>query len=275
MTAILKLLAGIVVSIWCAAVVAQGPPPAIASSATSVAQAELAVAKAELEVTRKYQEHLLATVYWALGTLAAVAALLVGYSWWNNSRNYDRDRIAFEREAGARLTEMVAKIAAEQQAALHLRTEGLEQKLTRQTRESEEKLLGSMGTKLDESKKGIADQLKQLKASLSEVRSEINKIHFSAQLQRHQRTRASGIRRNALQDSVTALEMALKLDDEYEIGNVLDLVANDVNFILNGKDLPIDNFLIGQLVGALDRVKGSHAHAAAAIKTKAPSMLSK
>lgn len=153
MKSILIFLAGIVIATWCAAVVAQAPAAPVAGSAPLVAQSELAVAKAELEVTRAYQEHLLATVYWSLGTLAAVAVLLVGYSWWNNSRNYDRDRISFEREIGAKLNEMVAKIGEELRVGSQARTEILEQKLRQQARESEEKILSTLKKGLDESKK--------------------------------------------------------------------------------------------------------------------------
>jgi hypothetical protein len=207
--------------------------------------------------------------------LAAVAVLLVGYSWWNNSRNYDRDRISFEREIGAKLNEMVAKIGEELRVGSQARTEILEQKLRQQARESEEKILSTLKKGLDESKKESVNQIGQVKSSMSGLRREVDELHLAAQLERHRKTRAGGIHRNALQDSVTALEMALKLGEEYEIGMVLDLVAEDVTIILGGKGLPIDNFLIGQLVEALDRVKGSHAHAAAALKAKAPGMLSK
>ena len=275
MKTITKLFSIIVIALWSAASYAQASAPATEASPQPVLQTELAVAKAELEVTRKYQEHLLGTVYWSLGTLAAVAALLVGYSWWNNSRNYDRDRVTFEREAAARLTELVAKIADEQRVTLHTKTEALDQRLSQQAKEAEEKILSHVTARLDELKKDFATQLGHVKSSVGSLRHEVDKFHLNAQLQEHQKTRASGIYRNALQDSVTALEMAIKLGDEYEVGNVLDLVSEDVAVILSGKNLPIDNFLIGQLVEALGRIKGAHAHAAMALRAKAPQMLNK
>ena len=240
-----------------------------------IAKSELSIAKAELELTRKFQDNLFSTVYWSLGTLAAIAALLVGYSWWNNSRNYDRDKTSFEREVKSLLTEATTRTAEEQRTSIQSRLDALETKSAERARDSETKLSDRLKAASEESNKQTSAQLAALKATVVGLRKEINKFHLERQLQERSKSLSNGSFRNALQDSVTALEMAIKIGDEYEIGNVLDAVSEDITSILSGKDLPIDNFLIGQLIEALDSVKGSHAHAAAVMKTKAPSMLIK
>ncbi|MDQ6803481.1 MAG: hypothetical protein M3065_00635 [Actinomycetota bacterium] len=48
--------------------------------------------RAQLAEMRAYRQDVLATVHWALGIAGAVSFLLVGYSWFTNSRNYDRDQ---------------------------------------------------------------------------------------------------------------------------------------------------------------------------------------
>ena len=54
--------------------------------------------RAQLEVMKQYDQRLLNTVYWALGTLAAVAAALVGFGWFANFRVYERDKNALAQE---------------------------------------------------------------------------------------------------------------------------------------------------------------------------------
>lgn len=270
-----RLLTLLSIALWCTAACPQSASAPTAGTSSPLHQTEHAIAKAELDVTRKFQEQLLATVFWSLGTLAAVAVLLVGYSWWNNSRNYDRDKIAFEREIRTLLAEVAAKLSDEQRTAIQTTLDSLDKKLSERAREAEAKLSSSTTATIEASGKQIAAQVTQIKASLASVRTELDKLHLTAHLQEHLKTRAGGNYRNALQYSVTALEMALKIGDQYEVGNVLDLVSEDVTTILGGKDLPIDNFLIGQLVQVLDSIKGPHAHAAAAIKSLAPRMLSK
>jgi hypothetical protein len=49
---------------------------------------------------------LLNTVYWSLGTLATVTALLIGFGWFANFRVYERDK-------GAMRTELLTEIGAE------------------------------------------------------------------------------------------------------------------------------------------------------------------
>ena len=53
---------------------------------------EVAALRAQLELMRQYDQRLLNTVYWALGTVVFVALLLSGYSWYANFRVYQRDR---------------------------------------------------------------------------------------------------------------------------------------------------------------------------------------
>ena len=81
------------------------------------------------------------------------------------------------------------------------------------------------------------------------------------------------IYRNALQDAVTALELANEIAYENTVGEVLDFVASDMADVLTHKANPIDNFLVAQLVAALDSITGVHAHAASGLKAKAGTLL--
>ena len=269
-----RLILVLVVSLFCGFAGAQSVPTSAASGVNPALQVELATAKAELEVTRRFQDQLLSTVFWSLGALAAVAALLVGYSWWNNSRNYDRDKKTFEREIHTIIAEAVKKLTDEQMIAIQSRIGTLKDSLTEQVLASEAAFALSTEAKLKKHKEETAESLSLLKTSLSTAQRELDEIHLTNQLLKREEDVSRGILRNVLQQSVTALEMAVKLGDQMQVGDILDLVSEDVRRILESKErLPIDNFLIGHFVSVLDSITGSHAHSAAGIKAKAASML--
>lgn len=48
--------------------------------------------KAQNALLREYQQHLLSTVYWALGAIFTIAILLSGFSWYANFRIFDREK---------------------------------------------------------------------------------------------------------------------------------------------------------------------------------------
>jgi hypothetical protein len=47
---------------------------------------------------KDFQTRILQTVYYALGTVGAIALLLVGYNWWSANKIYDRDKNALKEE---------------------------------------------------------------------------------------------------------------------------------------------------------------------------------
>lgn len=82
----------------------RGPDPL-----TAPAPDEQTIAlRAQLDVMRKYDEMLLSTVYWSLGTIALIAVLLTGYSWYTNYRVYERDREFLRAEMRSLLQQELA-----------------------------------------------------------------------------------------------------------------------------------------------------------------------
>lgn len=241
---------------------AASPAAAVASAPQSPSE-EVIVLRAQLSESQRFQEQVLSTVYWSLGTLGAVAVLLVGFGWWTNFRVYERDKQSLERELRSILLAVAEKEHSE-----------LSQKLSEAVSSSEKRISTATKALIETSEKQLLAQVAQVNSSYNTLRNDVRKLDLAAELQERLSDLSKKLYRNALQSSVLALELANQIGEEFEVGNVLDLVAEDIRSVLKGNDLPIDNFLFGQLVAALDAVKGTHAHAAAGLKSKAPELVS-
>ena len=93
------------------------PSKAAVVDSSSLVIAEL---RAQNRLMRDYDQRLLATVYWTLGSVVLLGGLLVGFGWNANSRSYERDRAALRqelqglaREDAAKLQEQLLTMAAQ------------------------------------------------------------------------------------------------------------------------------------------------------------------
>lgn len=97
------------------AVFAQEPkaaPPKIASPTAVFSQAEmdLKVQEKQIAIMKEYHSSLLDTVYWALGTLATVATLLVGFGWFANFKFHESEKQRLKDELDGKIKEVLASI---------------------------------------------------------------------------------------------------------------------------------------------------------------------
>src|SRR6266853_1195945 len=83
-----------------------------------VSDSVLIALRAQLELTRAFQADLLSTVYWSLGVLVLIVAVLVGFGWFANFRVYQRDLDALRRELEATVTKSIVEMRAALQASL-------------------------------------------------------------------------------------------------------------------------------------------------------------
>lgn len=257
--------------------------PASAASQTSAAAAqstgspaistEVALLKTQLEDNRKFQEQLLSTVHWSLGTLASLAALLVGFGWFANFRMYERDRAALERDLRAQLLDELRKASVEASEVATKRFSDQETHLESRSQEHGDRLKEEIKTQVENSETRTATRASAIASDLGSLKRAVLRLELSAILQERTSWINRKVPRNTLQTSVSALELANKIAWENTVGEVLDFVASDMANILTQKANPIDNFLVAQLVAALDSVNGVHGHAAAGLKVKAGALL--
>lgn len=88
------------------------PPPPVAAHSISQLELELKVLQTQAATMKEYHSSLLDTVYWALGTVATVAVLLVGFGWFANFKFHESEKQRLKEELEARLREATATINA-------------------------------------------------------------------------------------------------------------------------------------------------------------------
>jgi len=74
---------------------------------------------------RQYDQRLLNTVYWSLGVLATVAVFLVGFGWFANFRQYERDKTALRQELRTFIQEEFSRIQGVLQVDMDKRHEAV------------------------------------------------------------------------------------------------------------------------------------------------------
>jgi hypothetical protein len=88
------------------------PGEAVLPDSQTQALAQLAldggILRAQIDQMRGFQDSVLNLAWWALSVVAAVALGLISFSWWNNSRNYERDKNSIRDEITNQLEKRIA-----------------------------------------------------------------------------------------------------------------------------------------------------------------------
>jgi hypothetical protein len=86
---------------------------------------QLVALRAQLETIREYNESFFSVIQWGLGTVAGVAILLVGYGWFAQHRNYERDRDSLTRELTGIIATRLADLSAELRSVIDSKAKDL------------------------------------------------------------------------------------------------------------------------------------------------------
>lgn len=217
--------------------------------------------KAEIEVIKSYQESLLLTVYWALGTLATIAAVLVGFGWFANFRIYERDKAALVQELRSVIDAELQKskqaveshIAESAKAIPDLVTRELQTSLTSFRKDLEETLNG-LTKKVDAHARALGRGLQELDFELRELE--------------HKSWLKQQVMTNALRTARKMLQIALSLGNGFLAARVLDLIRSDLTAMLapDRKGMMPDAEDVSTLITALDQVGPEHTIMVGAIR---------
>ena len=156
--------------------------------------------RAQLETMRSYDQRLLATVYWALGGLVALGAVLIGFGWFANFRVYERDKAALRQE----LLGVIASRLAESESHLSDR-------------------VSAVSTQLDETARAAASQaISPVKQITQELQSELVFLKYQMYEAEFDRWSAAGVHTNSLRVAVSMISIAQADLDEFWVSKALD-----------------------------------------------------
>ncbi|WP_047552766.1 hypothetical protein [Methylotenera sp. G11] len=214
------------------------------------AQDEVKQLKAQLQIVESYQDKLLSTVYWSLGTLATIAALLVGFSWFANFRIYERDKTALRQELHSAVEDELRNLRRLVEDHVDDSKKTLTDQIIMQSQAATEPL-----------KKKILANERTLSRGLANLELEIREIE-------HTKWREKKVYSNALRTSRQMLDISLITENRYDIADALDRIQGDLGSMLkaNYTTLIPDAEDVSTIVKTLDRVDAEHLILVSSIK---------
>ncbi|QHH95414.1 hypothetical protein FPL18_17035 [Acinetobacter gyllenbergii] len=86
------------------------------------ANLQIEILKAQVEVMKSYQDKFLSTVYWSLGGVLGIVVLLIGYNWFTNFKNQEKEvqtlKSYVEQELSSKKTDLEAGVKPQIQSIL-------------------------------------------------------------------------------------------------------------------------------------------------------------
>jgi hypothetical protein len=221
------------------------------------------ILRAQLEITKSFQNNLLQTVYWSLGMLTTLAALLVGFGWYANFKVYERDKQSLIQEvhslAAVEFEKLRLSIETQAKESIKL----ISDQITKETQDKITSLKNQIQTINVSLDNKINTHVNSMKDDLLSLDIELKKIDHEKWIKR-------GVLGNAFSCAVRMLEPAIHIQNVYEISSTLDLLNSDLDMIRTDKseaNVP-DALDITELTKLLSRLGSDHLIMANTIKGK-------
>ena len=93
--------------------ISSAPIPASLEFERVKLKAEVALLKEQNKTIKEFQDKIINTVYWALGVIAAVFALLMSYSLFTNFRFYDQDKVRLKQDLDSTIENFKSKMVVQ------------------------------------------------------------------------------------------------------------------------------------------------------------------
>jgi hypothetical protein len=104
---------------------AQSPAPKVGATASATAttpdpvqETKIKALEEEVRTFKEFTQHILSTVYFALTTVVVIVVAMLGFSWYQNFKVYERDKEAMRQALTASLNEQLRGKIAELESGL-------------------------------------------------------------------------------------------------------------------------------------------------------------
>jgi hypothetical protein len=182
-----------------------------APSSQAEPECEAAALRAQLELMRQYDERLLQTVYWALGTAFGLVVFAAGAGWYVNFRLYERDKQALR-------TELRSEVETRSESIRRSLEEDAEQVRT-SLHDASDKMSADLHVQADQRSKQIEKTALEsvqaaadsLRTELKAVRMDILEIAYKMSISDAENWRQQGVHMNELRDYMESLSLAMQL----------------------------------------------------------------
>lgn len=246
-----RLTKGIVVTafgvIFAASLLSQSPSatssPVANQSPHADSGTEVAVLRAQSKLMQDYDDRLLSTVHWTLATIAGIAVLLIGFSWFSNYRIYDRDKAALAQELNTTINERLISIKKE-----------LDDITKKQIRDVSEKTKESVKTAITSAISSLDWRVKALDKQA--LRSKYDTLQAEARYWELKKVKS-----NELTQYRQMLPIAIELKAETAISTCLDALLT----LMRGGERLFHAY-VSDLVATLDSLPPKYAAQVSALK---------
>jgi hypothetical protein len=215
------------------------PAPNVAAKVSAekevaaAARAEAKVLRAQLQTMRDYDERLVATVYWSLGTVTALFLALIGFNWWSNTRSYQRDKDALRQEL---------KGLQEQHLA----------RLETQIGEAISKRIDEVRTEAVMASKAVAAELG---SQIGQTANDVVRLDMTIEIMEGADWERRGVITNALRSCCKCLRMQIQHPVlSWRLSRSLDVMDR----LLRNPDLAIDANQRGEITRVLKELPAEH-----------------
>lgn len=190
---------------------------------TEKSNIQVAVLEAQLDEIKSFDEKLINTVYWALGTVVTLALLLVAYNWYTNNSLYQKDVKNISNSLSFESKQMFSDYKQSIDQELNTTKQIIDQEIL--------KMKQSIDLQVSESHDKYRGEIDLLEAAVAKTRDEMKKDLYIVEARLWQ---IKGVSLNVITCCISSLKVG-KIEKNYHIDTALDLILDSlVNINTNG-----------------------------------------
>lgn len=213
----------------------------------------------ENRLLKDFQDSLISTVHWSLSVVVTMLLVLAGINWFANFKFYERDKKQLRYDLESYVKTEIDKGALEAKGLKLAALEEVDSRL-----ESRLSDFSLRFVTIDAHR----DDVDELKSELEVAHTRISLDAFDALLTEMYMWKTRKVYKNMLITQIKALKLASKLDVEWRVSFMLEVISDTLDKFFIKEVLKLDEGQNQELRDALKMLKGSDQSTVAAIEAQ-------